>query len=471
MGTSRQRLTKDVGATGLVETWGYIKDDFLKEWTGQQKIKSIDEMLRNSSAVGANRYLMEQMLRGVTWYINSEEGEDDPRVELLNDALNNMTHSFDDHIVDVVLMPFYGFSVFTITYEFVGGRTYWRKFKMLGHDTIQQWLIAEDGGIEGLQQWPHLWPAPIPIERMLLYRFRKPLNNPEGESILRPAWTSWYYVKNLQNIEAISLERMGAGLPVITPPEGADMGGADGDNAELVVRNIRQDQQAGVVLPPPNGEGDHNKWHLELLSAAGTSMSDFDNVISRYEKRILMTTLSQFLMLGQDNVGALATFEGGDDLFTRSINSLADNIAATFTQYAIPRLLKLNGIDDANGIKLEHTPADSVDPESIAAFLQQAGTFVTWTPEDEIMLRDLLGLPEKSVEELEEVQEEDRARKAEAVRAFQERRGEVDENAAHYAVDRHPEDEAVSRVERKTGRYMAAFLREQQKEVTGDLDA
>ena len=205
MGTSRQRLTKDVGATGLVETWGYIKDDFLKEWTGQQKIKSIDEMLRNSSAVGANRYLMEQMLRGVTWYINSEEGDDDPRVELLNDALNNMTHSFDDHIVDVVLMPFYGFSVFTITYEFVGGRTYWRKFKMLGHDTIQQWLIAEDGGIEGLQQWPHLWPAPIPIERMLLYRFRKPLNNPEGESILRPAWTSWYYVKNLQNIEAISL--------------------------------------------------------------------------------------------------------------------------------------------------------------------------------------------------------------------------------------------------------------------------
>lgn len=46
-------LTQDIGATGLEQNFGRIKDDFLREWQGTEKIKRIDEMVKNSAAVGA----------------------------------------------------------------------------------------------------------------------------------------------------------------------------------------------------------------------------------------------------------------------------------------------------------------------------------------------------------------------------------------------------------------------------------
>lgn len=472
---NRRSLTNDIGSTGLGETWGQVQDDFLREWRGREKVRNIDEMLRNSPVVGALRLAIEMPIRDIDWYFVSDEGDEDPRVQLLNDAWANMTHSWPDHLVDALLMTFYGWSMFTITYERVGGRMLWRKFKMLGHDTVQRWLIADDGGLEGVRQWSHLWPAPIPIERMVLYRFRKTRNNPEGESILRPAWQPWYYLKQIQQIEGIGIERNLAGMPVIYPPMGADMsdGSADKQLAERMVRNIRRDEQAGVVMPAPKGEGDHLRWRLELLSPAGQGqVTDTDTVISRYEKRILMSALAQFLMLGQDNVGALATFAGANDFFTMAVNSIADNIADTFSKYAVTRLLRLNGMDP-DGVRLMHSPAGSIGIEAVAQFLQGAGAFITWTADDEAWLRGLARLPEKDAAELEGLREVEAERKAERVRALQEalqQRPAVEANTAHLVADRHPQDDELQRIERKWARTAAAFFQRQQQELLEDLD-
>ena len=474
MAMTRKSMTQDVGNTGLQETWGQIQDDFLAEWRGKEKVKNIDEMLRNSPVIGALRMAIEMPIRDIGWQFVSKDGEDDPRVELLDEALANMTHSWNDHIVDALLMAFYGWSMFTITYEKVGGRVFWRKFKMLGHDTVMRWLIADDGGLEGLQQWPHLWPEPIPIERMMLYRFRKTRNNPEGESVLRPAWVPWYYIKNIQQIEAIGIERNLAGLPVITPPLGADMDGDDGDKAELIVRNVRNDEQAGVVLPPPMGEGEHQRWQFELIaSAGGTQAVDTNLIIGRYEKRMLMASLAQFLMLGMDSVGAMATFDGATDFFTMAVNTIASIISDTFTKYAIPRLLKLNGLD-TEGIVMEHSPAGDIGLDVIGQFLQQAGTFVTWTPDDEAWLRSLARLPDKSPDELATLQEEEQERTAANAQAMrqgmQQAAVEVDENVAQYVADRNPNDDEAQEFEDAWGGKMKRFLGRQRRRLLEDVE-
>ena len=467
MGTRRQ-LTKDIGHTGLTQYWGYIDDDFLTEWRGNEKVKRIDEMMRNSPVIASLRMAVEMPIRDVDWQFVSDEGEEDSRLELLNDALDNMSYSWNDHIVDALLMAFYGWSMFTITYERVGGRMYWRKFKMLGHDTVMRWEMSDDGGIQGLYQKPHLWPEMIPVERMLIYRFRKTRNNPEGESILRPAWVPWWYIKNIQQIEAIGIERNLAGLPVIRPPMGADMDGADGDNAELVVRNVRNDEQAGVVLPPPIGPEEHQRWHLDLMaSQGGSKVTDTNMVISRYEKRMLMASLAQFLMLGQDNVGAFSTFEGAKDFFTMAVNTIASIIADTFTKYAIPRLMKLNGMD-SQGLRMEHSPAGDIGLDVIGTFLQQAGAFVTWTPDDEVWLRGLARLPEKQAEELTELQEQERERKAQNALAMQQafqQRGDVDENVATYAMSAAAIDREKTRLERAWERAQVSYFRQQKEDV------
>jgi hypothetical protein len=252
MGTRRQ-LTQDVGSTGLGIRWGVVKDDYLREWNMGDKAKTVDEMLRNSAVIGALRFAIEMSIKATDWWFESDLGENDQRVMLADEALGNLRHSWGDHLSDALLSIFYGWSMFTITYEAVNGRLLWRKFKPLKHSTLMRWLYDDDGGLAGIQQWPTDWREPIDIERMVIYKIRSNFGNPEGESILRPAYPDYYYAKNLKSLEGIAYERNGAGYPSVTLPEGADTSDesetSDIGRANKMVRNVRNDEQAGIVLP------------------------------------------------------------------------------------------------------------------------------------------------------------------------------------------------------------------------------
>ena len=489
---SRQALTKNIGATGLEVSWGYVHDDFLREWRGREKVKRVNEMLRNSPVVGALRVSMEMILREADWYYTSESGNDDPRLELLNEAMDKLKYPFRDHISDALLAIFYGWEKSTIIYQRVNGRLLWHRFKMLGHDTLEKWLFDSDTDeLVGVQQLRQLWPDPIPVDRLQHYVFRNSRGNPEGESILRPAWIPWFYLKNLQQVEAIGIERNIAGMPVITPPMGADMTESSGEDtdygrAHAIVRNVRQDEQGGVVLPPPTGEGDHNRWCFELVSATGGSkVVDTNMVISRYEKRILMSCLAQFLMLGMDNVGALATFEGGNDFFTAAVNGVADIIADSFTKQATHQLLYLNGYE-SDGIKLQHSPVGDLDLPSLGDFFAKVSPFLTFTAEDEIWLRSLMRMPEKGIDELERIRDEEQARKDAIARQIQQgiknsqdsndtpddadgtTGGMVDENAIFFAsraAGAAPDDAERRRQERKWYQTAVKYFTGQEKRV------
>lgn len=479
----RTGIYQDVGDTGLNTTgWGEIGDEFLREWSGAaEKAKHVREMLYNSPVIAALRLAIEMPLRDIDWQFVSEEGEDDPRLELLNASFKAMSHSWNDHISDALDFLWFGWSMFTITYQAEGGRVLWRKLKPLAHDTLQKWLFAEDGGLAGIQQWPHLWPEPIPIERMVIYRFRRARGNPEGESILRPAWTSWYYAKNLQHIEAIGIERNISGMPVINLPENADTtesedNSTDVGKARRIVRNVRNDEHSGLVLP--------FGWQFSLVASSGAGKAaDTDMVINRYDKRMLMAALSQFIMLGMDNVGAMSTYESATDFFTMTLNSVADTIAETFSKFAVERLLVLNGFDPT-GVALSHSPAGNVSPVAIADALAKigAGGFITWTADDEVWLRSLFRLPERAKEEIEGERETERAEKAaraEAMREALQRRqpqepgtvepGAVDQQSADFEPDMFAADgdEAYRRrMEREWQKKMGDFLARQKRDVT-----
>lgn len=417
---TKSKLTADTGASGLNQQGGRIYDDFLRSWNGRKKIENIDEMVNNSAAVAALRMAIEMPCRDVDWYFSgpNEDVEDDPTTAFLQEAFDNLTHSTNDHIADALDMVFYGWSMFTIQYEQKGGRWLWRKFKPLGHNTVDRWEIEKDDGLKGLWQDPYLWKGGmIPIERMLIYRFRKSRGSPEGKSILRPAWINWYYLKHIMKLEAIAIERNLNGLPMVRMPQGADPepGSSDYETADRLVKNIRNDDQGGVILPPGTGPEPWQNWQLELLSGGGGGkVVDTDMVISRHEKRILMVGLAQFIMLGMDNVGAMATQEGQSDFFTMLVNALLDVIAETFTKYAIPRLLELNGIDP-EGYKLEHSPAGNIGLDVMGDFLAKTGSLITWTAEDERWLRSLARLPTKTLEAIE-ADRADKEAKGEAMR-------------------------------------------------------
>lgn len=474
-------LYKEIGSTSYTYKsggWGEQANEFLTEWRGAaEKAKRVNEMLRNSPIVGALRLAIELPILDIEWQWTSDEGEVDPRLEFMREAWEGV--KWRDHLMDALLFPFYGWSLFTITYKSDGGRILWGKLKPLRHETIQRWLLEGDDELAGVQQWPHLWPDPIPLDRMILYRYRG--TNPEGESILRPSYRSWFFVRELEQIEAIGLERNLAGLPVLQAPEGTDMTETDTEDTPYgrsvrTVRNIRRDEQAGLVLP--------FGWTFSLTSAGTTGAGETDMVINRHNKQILMAALAQFIALGMENVGALATFEGANDFFTLAVNALADVIANTFTEHAGERLLRLNGMEP-KGIRLSHAPAGRVEPAKVAAALQSVGEMITWTPDDESWLRDLMRLPHKDADELELLQEEAKqereAKAAEMQQAMREKQGAMP-GAADAPPDNTEDDmtavelygadsDAMARWERAYYRKLGPWLATQKRRAVRNAKA
>jgi len=417
---------REQGTTGLIVYSGTVQEEFLKELRGKEGYKRYDEMRRNSPIVAAMLYYHEQALRNISWnFVSKDESQtEDERVEFLEECREYMSQSWNDFISEVCTMLPFGFSVFWVNYKrYDDGSWGWDTFSPRKQNTVYQWLLnypgqvgydpnKRNGEILGLiQQAPPSYTLDtLPMERLLHFRTKVENNNPEGWSMLRSAWTSYYYWKNYHALEGIGFERDLTGMPVLKMPAGAstdlDDPTSDASIAAEVLRNLRNDEQAGITLP--------FGWDVMLLSSAGKGFDAIGAAIERLESRQLMAMLSQFIMLGQNGTGSLALSGDQTELATMIVNATADIIAETFTKQEIPRILKLNGYDPED-ICLEHSPAGDKDITALADFLQKVGDKLTWTPRDEMVLRQTAGLPELTMEEIVSVKAENAARARETM--------------------------------------------------------
>ncbi len=458
--------SNEIGATGLTEFSGRIQADFLREMRGIEMFKRVEEMRLNSPVIGSLLLAIRNPILAMTWQPASEI-ENDPRLEILEAAIENMSYSWNDHVAEALLFLPFGYYPFEIVYERINGLMLWRKFSPRGQDTITRWKFSDEGGIDGFYQRVRYTEEKfIPIEKTILYRINVERNNPEGRSLLRTAWTSYYYAKYIAQSEAIGIERGMDGFPVITLPEGAstdeDDSNSDAAKAAEVVRNIRNDEQAGVVLP--------FGWSLELFAPGAQSRLDADKVIRRYESRMLMSALAQFLNLGQEGVGSLALSKDQTDFFALSLNAAADVISNTVTKYAIPRLMKLNGYD-AEGLSITHTPATQEDIAQISTFLQSVGDYLNWSAADEVWLRQIARLPERSEQDIEKDVEAKAAARAKAVEALknatnkQEPPTNTNLSISRFAASA-PDEAKRRKIERQMQKRMEEFFTGQRKRIT-----
>jgi len=257
------------------------------------------------------------------------------------------------------------------------------------------------------------------MEKALHFTPHPNKDNPEGRSVLRNAYRSWYFLKNLQEIEAIGIERELNGLPVITIPNEILNGPEGGHTPETlaakeayvkIVRDIKLNEQGGVVLPSdPYYDEDGKptnikKVELTLLSSEGTRAIDIDKAIIRYQTDIARTVLAEFIMLGATASGTRSLGETKVELFLRALQGWLDSIAATINRHLIPSIWKLNGLDRN---LMPYISPGTVTPEN----LPQLGDFVkalgavgiVLTDEDtENKLRNTAGLPNRLLEPGEE---------------------------------------------------------------------
>ena len=420
----------ELGISGLRRTSGYVQDEFLPQLQGRKAVQIFREMADNDAIVGALLFAVDRLLREITWRVEAPGDDAGGReaADFLESCMNDMSHTWDDFISEILTMLPYGWAWHEIVYKkrigpwekegskrsnFTDGKIGWRKMPLRAQETLLRWVFDEKGGIEAIVQLapPAYQQTVIPIDKSLLFRLNAVKNNPEGRSLLRNAYRSWYMKKRLEEIEGIGIERDLAGLPVAKVPAymlNAAKGSKDAQMVEAfrkMVRSVRRDEQEGVIIPSEfDPDTKQPLYDFQLMTSGGGRQFNTNEIIQRYEQRILMSVLADFILVGHEGTGSYAMHTDKSGLFRTSINSIARAIADVLNRYAVPRLFQINGWKLDELPKIVPNDVDPPDLTQLGAFMgQMAQAGVQWFPDASLekFIREAARLPELTEDEMQ----------------------------------------------------------------------
>jgi len=410
-------VKREIGVTGLKINSGYVFDEFLRELSGMQGRKKYREMADNDATVGALLMAIQMILRNIELRVDPAEDDiENFYAEFVENDIAGLEEGIEDLMSEILSFLVFGFSILELVYKKNDDGTIGtKKAAPRSQETIDRWDLTEKGELNGLWQWPPNGGEEIYIPATKFMHFRTVMNkgNPEGRSILRNAYKNYHFIKNIQMIEAIGIERDLNGLPVMYVPSKVLNDPAKKAEYLKIVRDVKFNEQGGILLPSepwPDADGKPGltrQYELSLLSSEGTKNVDTDRVIKRHQGDIVRTVLADFLILGQGEKGSFALSKSKTDLFIKAIEGFAWMICTVFQKRYIQNLW------DFNNFPAEMMP--SLAPGNIAPVdLQELGDYVSKLagagiplsdPDTENVLRGSAGLPEVTEEMIAEREE------------------------------------------------------------------
>lgn len=384
---------REVGSTGLRRAGGFVLEEFLPQLQGTKARQAFREMSDNDPIIGGILLAFDEVIGRLDWRIEKPEEatpEEVKAYEFIESCFYDTEDSWDTTISNILSMLVYGWSVHEVVYKIRGGRSRdpkfdsaysdgligWRKFPIRAQDSFFQWNFGPHGEIEGMvQQDIATGMHYIPANKWLLFRTTENKNDPEGRSMLRRAYTSWYYKKRIQEIEAIGIERDLAGLPVVYAPQEWFAGDADEStlaslrSVQNMVTQIKRNESEGVVIPYITDENGNKVLTLELLSSGGSRSFNTEAIIDRYNKMIATSMLADFVLLGQGTVGSFALGAQKLESWQMIVESLSKSICEVFNKMAIQKLLYVNGIDVERAPRLTFGTVANADLAALAPYI------------------------------------------------------------------------------------------------------
>lgn len=450
----------ELGNTGLKRANRYLYEEYLPALSGAKANKVFMEMRDNDPVVGGILFAIDMLLRGVKWRVEPGDQTEEGKAgqQFVEECLEDMSQTWSETVSEILTMLPYGYSFHEIVYKkrvgpgeedprkrsrYSDGKIGWRKIPIRSQDTTNGWEFDVDGGVKGMYQLapPDYKDVFIPISKALLFRPTSYKSNPEGRSILRNAYRPWYFKKRIEEIEGIGIERDLAGLPVafvdpaILSPDATASEAAILAGITSLVKNVRRDTQEGVIFPRVYDEQGHSLYDFTLMSTGGNRQFDTNQIVQRYDQRIAITVLGDFVLLGHERVGSFALSSDKTDLFAVALGAWLDMIADVFNRYAIPRLMLVNGMDIETLPSLQHGDIESPDLSALADYvtkLAAAGVPLFPDPELEDYLREVAHLPEKA-DDLKELDAQVATVERQTVLAQREQQADMARNPEKYA--------------------------------------
>ncbi len=378
--------TKVYGAVGIKAFSGILNEEWLSDLKGSKAYKRYSEMRDNSAVVGASLEAIRLLAIKPDWYVlpGGETPADKEAADFLTGVINDMETPWKTHVSEVVTMEF-GWALKEITYKqrlgdqddplkhskFEDGRVAWRDLPFRKQETIDSWDF--DPETQALKGW-YQQPPPdyvkryIPAEKFLLFRAGN-TQSPEGRSILRNAYKSFYYLKHIENAEAIGIERDATGMPILYAPESVLSNSTLRSQYETLVTTLKRGESEGLMLSNKRDAQGNRLFELQLLGSSGPRQFNIDKVIQRKNTEISQSMLTDFIQVGHEGVGSYALAADKHSIFADSVTSRLNDIKGVMNYQAIPRLFRLNDFAVVELPKLAFTEITQRDLNALGTYL------------------------------------------------------------------------------------------------------
>ena len=393
---STKGLGKEQGHSGTVIFRGIITQEEynLKLANAITANRIYDTMRRSDATVRSTLQVCKLPLLSAQWGMEaaSDDKLDEEIADFVKREIFERNVNFHNFLREGLTMFDFGFSLAEKTYELTecDGKTRigLKKIGFRKQKSIQSWE-TEDGkpGVTQMLLSAASPKASIPREKLIIFTNDKEGDNDEGISLLRYAYKHWDIKDKLDIVNAIALEKLAVGVPVLKKPADADQ--TDLVKAREALRNFRANEEGYQEIPVG--------WDLEMLDMKANSTKDVIPTIQYHDRQIQMSVLAQFLSLGGDSgSGSRAVSADHSKLFLLSEEAVAKNIQATLQEQLVKQLVDLNYADLPNGYpKITFSRIGDEDTTALSEAVNKlmAAGALTYDPDLEGHMRKMLHLP------------------------------------------------------------------------------
>lgn len=410
----------ETGTTGLNASGGKIREEFVRNLQGTRGYKTFQEMRENCAVIGSVFFAAENFI--VESGFDVKPANDSPnalqQAEFVNQCFDDMEHSRSEFLAEVVSTTWFGFGLHQKVFKrrsgnhplkmfrskYNDGRIGIRKLPIRAQNTIEEWVFGKHGDpLEAIQQAPPDYQViRHDLEDLIHFRTTPAKNNPQGRSWLRNAYRSWWFLKRIQEYEAVGVSKDMAGVPVGRIPlsffnaaEGTDAASSFA-NTKKVLERMQRGEQEYVLWPAGVDQTGNTGWDIGLMQAGGRRPMDVDGIIRRYESRILVSMLAEAVLLGQQgNVGSWSLASTQTHMFAVALGGFQRMVADALNRQLIPDLALVNGWPQENAPKVVMADLESEDMVAKLGAVGQALQTGVMVPGDELdaHFREKMDLP------------------------------------------------------------------------------
>lgn len=396
----KAKIGAEIGDSGVAITSGIItNEEYNPDLLGLAGMKIWDEMRRSDATVRMTLQALNTPVVATDWYVDTE-GDSKKELEAKDFIQENLINivKFKSKLPEILTMLPFGFSLFSLWLApmRINGKLYigLKDMAFRKQTTIQAWETRK--GEPGVTQNTVRGVYDIPASNLVRFTYQQEGENYEGISVLRSAYKHWRYKEQLYKISAIGHERQAIGVPYAEFRQGAS--DKEKKDIEKYLRNLRANEEAFMMYPAGTKVG--------FMDMGASTRSDIWPDVNHHDRQISKNALLQFIEIGASGgSGTRSTSEDHSRLFEQAEEALADNIAETVTECVIKLLIDLNF---SSGIKkypkLRH---GKLGDDNVPMLSDAIGKFVTAgalnpKPEDENIVRRLVGWTELTEEEIKE---------------------------------------------------------------------